>query len=89
MNAKEFSKYEQPFKDKAYAPGQYLTANDSGALVSSKLANFLNIQVGDTIIMIGSGYHGSSAAGLFPVRGIIKVLSPELDNKLIYRNNFV
>jgi ABC-type lipoprotein release transport system permease subunit len=33
---------------------------------------------------MGTGYHGSSAAGLFPVRGIIKIASPELDNKLVY-----
>ena len=32
---------------------------------------------------MGQGYHGSSAAGIFPVRGIIKMPSPEIDNKLI------
>ncbi len=33
---------------------------------------------------MGQGYHGISAAGLFPVRGIIQLPTPDLDNKLIY-----
>jgi ABC-type lipoprotein release transport system permease subunit len=32
---------------------------------------------------MGQGYHGVSATGIFPVRGIIKMPSPEIDNKLI------
>jgi ABC-type lipoprotein release transport system permease subunit len=32
---------------------------------------------------MGQGYHGVSAAGIFPVRGIIKMPSPDIDNKLI------
>ena len=39
--------------------------------------------IGDTVILMGQGYHGASAAGIFPVRGIIKMPSPEIDNRLI------
>jgi putative ABC transport system permease protein len=61
----------------------FLTQDDSGVLVSDRLANYLKVTIGDTVIMMGQGYHGASAAGIFPVRGIIKMPSPEIDNKLI------
>jgi len=70
----------------SFFPGEYLTANDNGVLVSDRLSKFLNLTIGDTIILFGQGYHGATAADLFPVRGIIKIANPELDNKLIYMN---
>lgn len=62
----------------------YLSENDSGLLVSYRLSQYLKVSVGDSIVLMGQGYQGMSAAGVFPVRGIIKVPSPDLDNKLIY-----
>ncbi|WP_346864385.1 FtsX-like permease family protein [uncultured Draconibacterium sp.] len=62
----------------------YLQPNDDGVLVSDRLSKFMKLNIGDTLVLMGTGYHGSSAAGLFPVRGIIKIASPELDNKLVY-----
>jgi len=61
----------------------YLSRDDDGILVSDKLASYLKVTVGDSIILIGQGYHGVSATGVFPVRGIIKMPSSEIDNKLI------
>jgi ABC-type lipoprotein release transport system permease subunit len=62
----------------------YLKPSDDGVLVSDRLSKFMKLNIGDTLVLMGTGYHGSSAAGLFPVRGIIKIASPELDNKLVY-----
>lgn len=64
--------------------GKGLKPDDKGVLVSDRLAKFLKLQVGDTLILMGQGYHSVSAAGLFPVRGIVRMPSPELDNKLLY-----
>ncbi len=64
--------------------GSYLSQIDDGVLVSDRLSKFLKIGIGDTLVLMGAGYHGASAAGLFPVRGIVKVPSPDLDNKLVY-----
>jgi ABC-type lipoprotein release transport system permease subunit len=61
----------------------FLTNEDDGVLVSDRLASYLKITIGDTVILMGQGYHGASAAGIFPVRGVIKMPSPEIDNKLI------
>ncbi len=50
----------------------FLTNDDDGILVSDKLASYLKVTVGDSVILMGQGYHGVSATGIFPVRGIIK-----------------
>ncbi|PKP22271.1 MAG: ABC transporter permease [Bacteroidetes bacterium HGW-Bacteroidetes-21] len=64
--------------------GNFLTANDNGVLVSSKLADLLGIALGDSLVVLGQGFQGVSAAGIFPVTGIIKFPSPELDKQMIF-----
>jgi len=61
----------------------FLANDDEGILVSVRLADYLKVAIGDTVILMGQGYHGASAAGIFPVRGIIKMPSPDIDNRLI------
>jgi putative ABC transport system permease protein len=64
--------------------GGYLDPDDSGALLSQRLARHLKIQIGDTLVIIGQGYHGASAAGIFPVRGIVHLPAPDLDSRMVY-----
>lgn len=60
--------------------GEYLKANDDGILIAYNLAKNIKASIGDTVVLISQGYHGASAAGLFPVRGILKFASPSLNN---------
>lgn len=64
--------------------GAYLEAGDQEALVSEGLADYLQLGVGDTLVMISQGYRGVNAAGKYAVKGIVKIPSPELNNQLIY-----
>lgn len=64
--------------------GDFLTKNDKGVLLSSKLAAYLKIDLGDSLVLIAQGLYGTSAAGIFIVKGILKFPSPQLDNKMIY-----
>jgi ABC-type lipoprotein release transport system permease subunit len=64
-------------------PNGYLIEGDQGVLVSDRLASFLKLAIGDTVILMGQGFHGTSAAGIFPVRGVIKMPSADIDSKLI------
>jgi ABC-type lipoprotein release transport system permease subunit len=64
--------------------GEYLSEIDDGILIGEGLSKYLKVTVGDTIALIGQGYHGSSAAGLFPVRGILKMITVEMDNTMAY-----
>ncbi|HBX85406.1 MAG TPA: hypothetical protein DEH40_11930 [Marinilabiliales bacterium] len=84
LNDEKRTKYRPNFEKHLFYKSNYLVPDDSGVLISSKLAQFLNVEVGDTLVMIGQGFQGHSAADLFPVRGMVRVPAPDLDNKLIY-----
>jgi len=64
--------------------GKYLQPTDDGVVIGDGLARFLKLELNDTLVIITQGYHGISAAGKFPVRGIIKHVSPELNKSIIY-----
>jgi ABC-type lipoprotein release transport system permease subunit len=69
---------------KKVTSGRYLTKTDNGILVAGKLADFLKLKTGDTLILISQGFEGNSAAGKFPVRGILHFPSPDMDGRMIY-----
>ncbi len=64
--------------------GTYLNEHDDGVLLGFKLAEKLKIQVGDTAVFLGQGYHGITAAGKYPVRGLFKSSNPDLNRRLVY-----
>jgi len=64
--------------------GEYLSEIDNGILIGEGLAKYLKVDIGDTLALIGQGYQGSSAAGLFTVRGILKLITTEMDNGVAY-----
>ncbi len=63
--------------------GEYLKSGDDGVVLGQRLASFLKLNIGDTLVMLSQGYHGVTAADIFPIRGIIKVPNPTLDNRLV------
>ncbi len=70
--------------DRKLIEGVYFDGSPDGVLVSSRLAEFLNLSLNDTLTMLSTGYHGASAAGIYPVIGIIKMPNPELDRRIVY-----
>jgi len=64
--------------------GEYLKGNDNGVLLGQGLAERLSINVLDTILLIGQGYHGSTAAGKYIVKGILRFGSPQLNDKILF-----
>jgi len=83
LSEKEKELYLNPILKCLEVPYSYLSEDDDGILVSDRLAAYLKVAIGDSVILMGQGYHGVSATALFPVRGIIKMPSPDIDNKLI------
>lgn len=63
--------------------GEYLLPDDRAVLIGSGLAKKLGLAVGDTLVLMGMGYQGSTAAGKFPVKGLVKFGSPELSKQLV------
>ena len=64
--------------------GNYLNPEDKAVLVTEGLADYLRLGVNDTLVLIGQGYHGVSAAGKYPIKGLIKFGSPDLNKGLVY-----
>ena len=64
--------------------GKYLDNTGNGVLVAEGLASFLGLGAGDTLVLIGQGFHGISAAGKYPVSGIVHFPSPQLNNQMVY-----
>lgn len=64
--------------------GTFFSTSDRSLVLSQGLADFFAAGVGDTLVMIGQGYHGVSANGKYPVAGIVKLSSPELNQRLAY-----
>ena len=69
---------------KRIVEGSYLKDGDSGVILGSALAKYMKVGINDTLVLLSQGYHGVSAAGKYPVRGIIKQPSPELDRTVVY-----
>lgn len=64
--------------------GEYLHEGDEGILVAIDLAKYLKIDVGDSLVLYGQGFHGVMAAEIYPVKGILSFPSPELNKQFIY-----
>ena len=64
--------------------GEYINAEDKSILIAEGVKDLLKIKLGDTLILISQGYHGVNAAGKFPVKGVVKFASPDLNKKMIY-----
>ena len=65
--------------------GNYFTSNNEhGVLVAQGLADFLNVGVGDSLVLISAGYHGMSAADLIHITGILQFGITDMNNSLIY-----
>jgi ABC-type lipoprotein release transport system permease subunit len=64
--------------------GEFIDNDDRSILVAADLAKFLKIKVGDTLVLFSSGYHGQTAAGLYPVKGILKLPTPEMNRGTVY-----
>jgi putative ABC transport system permease protein len=64
--------------------GEFIMSDDQSILIASGLAKFLKVKVHDTLVLFSSGYHGATAAALYPIKGILKLPTPEMDRSTIY-----
>jgi ABC-type lipoprotein release transport system permease subunit len=70
--------------EKKIESGTFLQAGEKGTVIGKGLADYLNLELGDTLVMISQGYHGISASGLFEIKGILSHPNPEFDKRMIY-----
>jgi len=78
-------KEDQMTRIKSYLrQGEFIKSDDKAILVAEGLAKFLKVKINDTLVLFSSGYHGSTAAGLYPVKGILKLPTPEMNRSTVY-----
>lgn len=78
-------KEEKMTKIKSYIEeGEFIKENDKSIMVAAGLAKFLNVNINDTLVLYSSGYHGVTAAGLYPVKGILKLPFPDMNRSTVY-----
>ena len=72
---RKYASFENGYLDKKETPG---------VIIGNGLSDYLKADVGDTIVLVGQGYHGTSAAGKYEVRGIVRLPAPDIDNIIVY-----
>jgi len=71
-------------KNKVVAGRYFARDDETSVILSEGLSQRLNLGVGDTLYLIGQGYHGALAAGKYAILGIVTFGSPELNDQLLF-----
>ncbi len=69
---------------KKLVDGEFLQSEDNAIMIAEGLASYLKVGIGDSVVLLGQGYHGANAAGIYPVKGIVKFPIAEQNNRMIY-----
>ena len=64
--------------------GEFIQENDEAVILAEGIAGILGLGVGDTLVLIGQGFQGVNASGMYPVKGIVKLAVQELNNNAVY-----
>ncbi|MEO0470496.1 MAG: FtsX-like permease family protein [Bacteroidota bacterium] len=76
--------HELTFLKRKITEGNYFTAAGQGLMVAEGLCRKLKLGIGDTLILLGQGYHGVTAAGKYPISGMLHFGNPDLNKRLVY-----
>lgn len=64
--------------------GHFPEDGKSEILLGEDLAEYMSAEIGDTLVLLGQGYQGATAAGLFVLSGTIDLHLPELNRVVAY-----
>jgi len=85
INEEDSAKFLPLFRKHASFRNPYLRTGQNGSVViGDGLSDYLKAGIGDTIVLVSQGYHGTSAAGKYLIGGIIKLPAPDIDNIIVY-----
>ena len=69
---------------KKIVSGNFLSDSSKGIVLAQGLAEILKVEVGDSIVIYGQGFHGVTAAAQIPIIGIVKFTLPDLNKSFTY-----
>lgn len=62
----------------------HIHMGEPGVWVGDRLSQYLELEIGDTLVLISQGYHATTAAGKYEIKGIVRMPLPDIDNKVVY-----
>jgi len=65
---------------KKISQGELLNSADKEIMITEKMAKYYQVKVGDSLVMIGQGYQGYTAAGIFKIKGVLKFSAGDMAN---------
>lgn len=64
--------------------GSYFERNDErSVIIGTELMQRLDVQLGDSLVLLGQGFRGMSATGLYEIKGTIGFPNPQLNRNLV------
>ncbi len=64
--------------------GTYLADTGTGLIIAQGLAHKLNVKLNDTLILLGQGYQGATAADRYVIKTIVTFGSPQLNDRILF-----
>jgi len=65
--------------------GHYFNGNrGQGILIGDGLAKYLKLHINDTLVLLGQGYHGNTAANQYPIQGIFHYPVEQLNTSMVF-----
>lgn len=66
--------------------GKLLSGKSDEIIVAQGVAMIFELNLGDTLVLIGQGYHGTNAVGKYVVSGVVDMKNPKLNNLSVFMN---
>ena len=70
--------------DERLIEGQLLDSTSNSINIGKGIAKYFKLNIGDTLIFIGQGYHGMQAVGAYPISGILDMKNPNLNKISVF-----
>tara|TARA_B100000530_G_C15919615_1_gene472643 strand:+ start:932 stop:2143 length:1212 start_codon:yes stop_codon:yes gene_type:complete len=70
--------------EKRLIDGQLLTGKSKSLNIGKGVAKYFDLKIGDTLVLLGQGYHGMQAVGAYPVSGILDLKNPTLNKITVF-----
>ena len=70
--------------EKRLIEGELLTKESKTINIGKGIAKYFSLEIGDTLVFIGQGYHGMQAVGAYPISGILDMKNPTLNNISVF-----
>ncbi|MBN2892023.1 MAG: ABC transporter permease [Bacteroidales bacterium] len=77
-------KYIQQIYDRTIQPVFNFTKYGNDVLIGYKLAQYLDLSLGDSLILIGQGFRGTNAVGKFKISGLLKFPLDDMNRMFVY-----